>query len=115
MPDALLGVGYRNKDTEAAALRARFPRLFTALDAWPHHALSPQGRANTCARFGLTDAALTECLRAYVAPNAPTLAEAAAADLAALLNAIGAAVAPPKRRATTARKGTGYEGGSRHE
>jgi hypothetical protein len=97
-------VGDQDKDsTKAAIMRGASPELFAALDCYPFHAFSPEGRRNVCARFGLTDAELESALLAYERPGEPTEAERRAADMQELLRVIEEAVTP--KRKIAARKG----------
>lgn len=89
-----------DKDSQNALLRQRWPKLFLALDSYPHHAFSNEGRRNICARHRIDDATLEACLVAYVHPNALPEAERRAADLAHALRVIEEVLAPaPKRKA----------------
>ena len=89
-----------DKDSQNALLRQRWPKLFLALDCYPHHAFSKEGRRNICTRHGIDDATLEACLVAYVHPDALPEAERRAAALAHALRVIEEVVAPaPKRKA----------------
>jgi hypothetical protein len=97
-------VGDQYKDSSLSAImRGANPELFAALDCYPLHAFSPEGRRNVCARFRLTDAELESALLAYERPGEPTEAERRAADMLELLRVIGEAVAP--KRKSTKQKG----------
>ena len=87
------------KDSQNALLRKHWPTLFLALDSYPHHAFSNQGRRNLCKRHGIDDDQLEACLVAYVHPDVLPEAERRAADLAHALRAIAAVIDPPKRKA----------------
>lgn len=102
----------RNKVTTTEPInRQANTKLFAALDSYPHHAFSLEGRRNICRRFGITDEALEAALLVYVRPgDYATEAERRAAYLAQSLQAIDAVINPPKHK-TTARKGKGSTGG----
>jgi hypothetical protein len=94
-------VGDQGKDTNhPAIMRGDNPKLFAALDCYPIHAFSPEGRRNVCARFKLTDAELETVLCAYERPNELTEAERRAADMLELLRVIEEAVTPKGKSAT---------------
>lgn len=86
--------------------------LFAALDSYPHHAFSPEGRRNVCRRFHINDEQLENTLLVYERPG-EYASEAArrAACLAQSLQAIEAVINPPKRK-VPARKGKGNTGGA---
>ena len=74
-------------------------KLFAALDSYPHHAFSPEGRRNVCRRFGITDEQLEATLLAYERPgDYASEAERRAACLAQSLQAIEAVINTPKRK-----------------
>ena len=102
MPNSLSAVGSLSKDNEPTTLRSRWPALHLALDSYPHHAFSPEGRRNVCRRFGITDGQLEATLLVYQRPgDYASEAECRAADLARVLGAIEAVVNPaPKRKAS---------------
>jgi hypothetical protein len=87
--------------TNPAINRQANAALFAALDSYPHHAFSPEGRRNVCRRFRITDEQLEATLLAYEQPGEyASEAERRAADLARVLGAIEAVVKPtPKRKA----------------
>ena len=91
--------------TKALINRQTKPKLFTALDAYPLHAFSAEGRRNICQRFTLTDAELESVLLNYERPDEPTEAERRAADLAHLLSVTEEAVKLAPKRKPAARKG----------
>jgi hypothetical protein len=96
----LVLVASRNKVTTIEPInREENAKLFAALDSYPHHAFSPEGRRNVCRRFGISDEQLEATLLAYVRPGEyATEAERRAADLAHSLRAIEAVISPPKRK-----------------
>ena len=97
-------VGDQGKDSpKSAIMRDANPELFAALDCYPMHAFSPEGRRNVCTRFGLTDAELETALLAYERPDEPTEAERRAADMLELLRIVEEAVTSKCKPA--ARKG----------
>ena len=99
MPDSLSVVGSLSKDNQNALYRAQWSALFAALDSYPHHAFSPEGRRNVCRRFGITDGQLEATLLAYERPGEyASEAERRAACLAQSLQAIEAVINPPKRK-----------------
>ena len=87
-----------DKDSQNALLRQRWPKLFLALDSYPHHAFSNEGRRNICARHQVDDATLEACLVAYIHPDALPEAERHAADLAHALRVIESVVIPAQKR-----------------
>lgn len=104
-------VGDQDKDSpKSVIMRGANPKLFAALDCYPLHAFSPEGRRNVCARFKLADAALESALLAYERPGEPTEAERRAADMLELLRVIEEAVTPNRKPAT--RKPTKQKGGT---
>jgi hypothetical protein len=103
-------VGDQYKDSsKSVIMRGANPKLFAALDCYPLHAFSPEGRRNVCARFKLTDVELESALLAYERPGEPTEAERRATDMLELLRVIEEAVTPKRKPAT--RKPTKKEGG----
>lgn len=91
-------VGDQRKDSSySAIIRGASPKLFAALDCYPFHAFSPEGRRNVCARFGLTDSELEKALLAYERPGELTEAERRAADMLNLLRVIEVAVTPKSK------------------
>jgi hypothetical protein len=93
------------KDSQNALYRARWPKLFLSLDAYPLHSFSEAGRASICQRHKITDTQLEAALLAYVHPEAPTEAQQAA-DLTNLVGVIQDVVKPtPKRKASPKKKG----------
>jgi hypothetical protein len=101
-------VGDQGKDSsQLAIMRGANPQLFAALDCYPFHAFSPEGRRNVCARFKLTDTELESALLAYERSGEPTEAERRAADMLALLRVIEEAVTP--KRKPTKQKGGANE------
>lgn len=99
MPNSLSAVGSLSKDNESTLLRSRWPALHLALDSYPHHAFSPEGRRNICRRFAITDEQLEATLLVYVRPGEyASEAERRAADLAQSLRAIEVAVKPAPNR-----------------
>ena len=109
---SLVLVASRNKVTTIEPInREEDTKLFAALDSYPHHAFSPEGRRNVCRRFAITDAQLEATLLDYVRPgDYASETERRAADLVQSLQAIEAVINSPKRK-TTARKGKGSTGG----
>ena len=96
----LVLVASRNKVTTIEPInREENAKLFAALDSYPHHAFSPEGRRNVCRRFGITDGQLEATLLAYERPGEyASEAERRAACLAQSLQAIEAVINPPKRK-----------------
>jgi hypothetical protein len=94
-------VGDRDKgSTHAVITRQTTPLLFAALDCYPLHAFSEEGRRNICARFKLTDEELESAVLNYERPGEPTEDERRAADMLKLLRVIEEAVTPKRKQLT---------------
>lgn len=87
-----------SKDSQNTLLRQRFPKLFLALNSYPHHAFSNVGRQNVTKRHGIDDCQLESCLVAYIHPGELSEAERRAADLAHALRVIEEVVTSTSKR-----------------